>query len=69
MLHRYLNHVAVLAGSLGLLILGSMPASAAMTTCPSGTPTYFTVNLRTRLPIETYRLPKVSIAISVWPEK
>ncbi len=42
MLHRYLNHVAVLGGSLGLLILGTMPASAAMTTCPSGTPTYFT---------------------------
>jgi len=42
LLHRYLNPVAVLAGSLGLLILGTMPASAAMTTCPSGTPTYFT---------------------------
>jgi len=42
MLHPYLNRVAVLGGALGLLIIGTMPASAAMTTCPSGTPTYFT---------------------------
>src|SRR5437588_10657871 len=31
--------------------------------------TYLTASFRTRFPIETYRLPCVSIAISVWPEK
>jgi len=41
-LRRYWNRFAIAAGALGIMAIGASPASAAMTSCPAGTPAYFT---------------------------
>jgi len=42
MLSRYRNRLAVAASAMALLAVGASPVSAAVSTCPAGTPAFFT---------------------------